>query len=290
MIRYTTLDKIFTKFQRDYGYSDLNEADVIEWAAEALGAINAIPNLEEVVKFFQVKNYQIKLPNELTKIQQIIKINNSVSSLCNCLTELSKEDEIITTYSEPPTDTENTCDIKEKNCNTIIFSNLPSMWYSYHGFDYDVIKLSTSTFKRSYDCTKNGNFSCNYEYTIINGEYIRFNFTDSEIALSYYKMPLDNNGFPLIPDTYAYSNAIVKYIMYKLMERRFYSGEPNSVQKYEKAERDWNKYCSQAASESMIPKGIDEMENLTQMWLRPIQGRSYNNLSTTLGKEQKLKH
>lgn len=289
MIKYTTIDRIFAKLQRDYGYSNLDEANVIEWVGEALAAINAIPNQEQVVKFFSIKNYQIELPVELTSIIQIIKLNNSIGSLCNCINELRKEEDIVV-YNTTNTLEPLSLPITPKTLGNSIFSNLSALWYTYYNFEFDVVRLSTSNYARAYDCTKSVYGSCDYEYTVINGNYVRFNFTDAEIALSYNRIPLDENGYPLIPDTYAYSTAITKYIIYKISERRFYEGEQNANQKYQKAEQDWNKYCSQAASESMIPNSLDDMENLAQMWLKPIQARNYYTLNSTLGKSHKLKH
>lgn len=282
MIKFTNINRIFAKLQRDYGSLNLNEADVIEWAGEALSAINAIPNFEKVTKFFYIKNYQIKLPIELTNIVQIIRLNNSKKSLCNCINEMAKDEDIVITSD--------TTIATEKDYIDIVFNDLPNLWYSYNNYNYDVVRLNSSTFNTSFECTNSIGGNCDYEYTIINGEYLRFNFTDTSIAMSYNRILLDSNGYPLIPDTFAYTNAITKYIIYKMSERKFFSGDPNSIQMVQKSERDWNHYCSQAASESMIPSSIDEMQNFAEMWKKPIQGRPYYTLFQTLGREQNTKH
>ena len=46
-INYTTVNRIFSKVSRDLGIDDFSESDVIEWAGEALEAIDAITMLAE---------------------------------------------------------------------------------------------------------------------------------------------------------------------------------------------------------------------------------------------------
>jgi len=286
MIKFTTINTIFTKLQRDFNYTNLNEADVVEWAGEALSAINAVPAMETVTKFFTVTNYQITLPSDIISLNQIIVLKNKdISSVCDCINNLKKKGDINICSADKKIIKNN---LGDKECFSTIFVVSDTNWYQ--NFLYDVVRLSTSTFSSSYDCTDKINTTCKYEYTIINGQYLRFNFTDFSIAISYNRIPLDENGYPLIPDNYSYITAITMYIIYKMALRRFYAGETNSNVQLQKAEIDWNKYCSQAASQAMIPKSIDEMENFAQAWLKPYNARSYYTLFSKQNEIQKLKH
>ena len=90
--------------------------------------------------------------------------------------------------------------------------------------------------------------------------------------------PLDSEGLPMIPDNISFTNAIVAYIILKIMKREFYSGKEGSSNKMQVAEQDWQWYCKQASNKSLIPKGIDELQNLVEQTNYLIPRRnSYHN-------------
>ena len=292
-MKYTTINRIFTKLNRDFGITNLDESVVVEWTAEALSAINAMPYYENVVKFFNVKNYQVDLPNDYVNIVQIAKCTTCDDLDCLCPQNIFENLDNNLPIEHKSYD--KSCEIeKEKNnCEDIIFipPNL-DLWFStnFYKQNFEVVRLTTNSFFNSSHCKNNPYSSCVNEYNIFNN-VIRFSFKEGVIALSYIRIPLDEQGYPLIPDTYAYTTAIEKYILYKLSERDFYKGVNGSVQRMQKFEKDWNKYCSQASSEMMIPNTIDKMQNIAEMWLKPIQSaRSYYSFSSNLAREQKLKH
>ncbi len=69
---YVPISRIFAKLQRDLS-RDMNEGDIIEWAGEALEAINAVKAVEDAVAFIEVKNHQAELPRNLHAVIQIAK-------------------------------------------------------------------------------------------------------------------------------------------------------------------------------------------------------------------------
>ena len=50
------------------------------------------------------------------------------------------------------------------------------------------------------------------------GNYFHFNFTDDEVFLSYSSLPIDDDGYPLIPDEVKLEQAIESYCLYKQFE------------------------------------------------------------------------
>jgi hypothetical protein len=73
---YVPIGRIFSKISRDLGLDEFSEADVVEWAAEALEAIDAVTMLEECVYFSEVVNHQAQMPPYSKAIIQIAKYNN----------------------------------------------------------------------------------------------------------------------------------------------------------------------------------------------------------------------
>lgn len=48
------------------------------------------------------------------------------------------------------------------------------------------------------------------------------------------------------------------------MKREFYTGREGSKTKVVYAEDQWQWYCKQASNKSLIPQGVDELENLKE--------------------------
>lgn len=274
-VKYISINRIFAKLVRDLGIS-IDEGDVIEWAAEALQSISAISIYEEAVAFIEVKNHQATLPNAITSIIQIAR-NNCFDSVKQCGLCPS---EVIDTVT-----IENSSDIPVPlDCNGqpttdydlayyrpyFSFKDEGGFWASNAFYDgcFSPVRLSNNTFFASLVC-KHPDSESLYstdmdEYTVVNGDTLRFSFESGQIALSYVKQQLDENGYPLIPDHVTYLTAITKYITMKMMERDFYAGRDGSVGRMQKAESDWHWYCKQAKNRLMMPKGIDQWQNIME--------------------------
>lgn len=104
-----------------------------------------------------------------------------------------------------------------------------------------------------------------YGYTI-NDAFFNFNFTDEEVTLSFIAIPVDIDGFPLVPDDESYKEALYKYIIMKMKFPEMLAGKihPNL---YQKLESDWHKYCAQARGKGYMPS-IDELEAIKNQWMR----------------------
>lgn len=102
-------------------------------------------------------------------------------------------------------------------------------------------------------------------YTI-NSAFINTNFESGKITMSYLAIPVDSEGFPLIPDNVSYKEAIFWYIVMKLMLGGF--THPNQqVFNYLMAEQRWHHYCSQARGKANMPNA-DMIESIKNSWNR----------------------
>lgn len=288
---YTSLDRIFSKVLRDLGVSDINESDIIEWSAEALEAIGAVTAYEEAVAFIEVKNHQCELPSGLHSIIQIAKNNCFTPQDKSCVTPQKVLEEL-------PERKINPCNCENKHscgCSgTVVdytlldcegkpitgyniayyrpYFDLQQEYYnwnqtSFYRGCYQPVRLSNHTFFNSLVCKEDSNLysSSEHEYTIIRKEFLRFSFKEGSIALSYLRQVMDEEtGYPMIPDHYSYTTAITKYITLRIMERDFYAGREGANQKLQKAEADWQWYCRQAGNHALMPKGIDQWQNIME--------------------------
>lgn len=288
--QYIPITAVFAKLVRDLGLQQIDETDVIEWTGEALEAIGAVPMYEQAVAFMEVRNHQCEVPLGAQVIDSIARntqwIDRGRSNLC---------------AADVLQDIKQYQDVSCKDANDPCFNTLPIpldckgsplMDYSvayyrpyfdligeYYGWSWQncnvynqhfvPVRLSTSDFgllMPNGSCTNDSPYSAGCqrdEYVIIQKKIIRFSFKTGQVAISYKRAPIDEQtGYPLIPDNYAHKTAITNYITMKMMAREFYAGREGAKGRLDKAESDWQWYCGQASSFDLMPRGIDEHQNL----------------------------
>lgn len=291
--KYTSIDRIFSKLIRDVK-SEFAESDVIEWCGEALEFIGATRLYEEAVAFIEVKNHQCKLPAGLHAVIQVARNNRwggpSDDSLCPANLVSSNP---VNTDPEPSTPVAINCEGEPENAYELAYYRPyfdlkweHSFWIGCGTYQekYTPVRLATNSFFNSLVCTEVQNGTENIyqsstdEYTIIQGEILRFSFKEGSVAVSYLRQVLDEEtGYPMIPDNISYTTAITKYITMKMFERDFYNNREGAAQKMTKAEQDWHWYCKQASNVDLMPYGVDEHQNLLDQrnYILPRQNRYY---------------
>lgn len=281
-LNYTTVNRIFSKLSRDLGRDDFSESDAVEWTGEALEAIDAVTMLEECVELIEVKNHMVQLPKFTNSIVMIAEHNGDyidttpaiiVDSLCendgsgavppDCACDTAKNYIPVDATGYPIFDDDvyewqPYINVQAEYVNWSTCSEFQNNWTP--------VRLANHAFFNSIVCKEidsdklyNNSMS---EYTIIGEKGIRFSFQTGYVAISYLRQKLDENMYPMIPDHFAYTTAITKYITMKLMERMWYSGREGYGDKVKKAEADWQWYCKQAGNRAIMPKGIDQFQNM----------------------------
>lgn len=295
--KYTSISRIFAKLYRDLPLDNIDEDDVIEWAGEALEAINSVSVDEEAIYFAEVKDHQCKLPSGLqTIIQVALNHCDNVGNDAFCPKAVAEEiaveplgpalPVILDCKGQPAQDYE-----------VAYYRPFFDLQHEYLGWinsahyqKYTPIRLATGTGLDGLICSKDEK-DIPYgtqEYRVIQGQYLRFTFREGIVAIAYTRNVTDpETGYPMIPDDYSTTTAITKYITMKLMEREFYANREGSTGKLQKAEQDWQWYCKQAGNKYFIPNGIDEHQNLLDQrgYMLP-NNRKYYNFFGNLGKAE----
>lgn len=292
-VGYVSVNNIMSKFIRDTGLDIPSESDMIEWTADALEAIGCVNMLEECVSFYEVKNHSANLPIGVESIIQIAR-NRDWSNLDK------KNDMTVEKLScqlpENPYE-EGSCDKNVKyipvdaDTNHPIFNedryeykpnvNVLMEYVNWKTSDYyeqswTPVRLKNHSFFNTLVCQEEDGLYTHSkdEYTLVGNRVIRTSFKEGQIAIAYYRQMLDEDGYPMVPDHYAYTTAITKYITMMLMQREFYASRKGATQKLQKAEMDWQNYCGQAGARSMMPN-LDQLENMLRQrqHLLPKQNR-----------------
>ena len=112
---------------------------------------------------------------------------------------------------------------------------------------------------------------------VLDDGYIRTSFESDWIMFTYQKVKVDEDGFPKVPDTYEFRQAIYWYIVYKMMEGGM--KHPAGIN-YLQAEERWLKYCQQARNDANMPS-VSEMERFKDMWVGLLPPKAFDQYEST---------
>lgn len=106
---------------------------------------------------------------------------------------------------------------------------------------------------------------CSEELTYkIQGNIIYTSIKDGSIEVSYNSIPIDEEGFPLIPDNSSFTRALELYIKKQCFTVLFDLGKINS-HVYNNVLQEYAWAVGQAQSDLVRPT-IDQIQSLTNMW------------------------
>jgi len=102
-----------------------------------------------------------------------------------------------------------------------------------------------------------------YVYVVSDG-WLKTNVRDGYVMLSYTRIPIDEEGYPKVPNNISYLEALYWYINMKMNYPRWVNGEIRDGVYFE-MRRSWNYYRKQAYAEAMMPEG-DQLQAIKNTW------------------------
>jgi len=254
---------ILNKVMRDLAPSDSNWMDdAIEWMGEALEHIGATPQLDTKNCVLTVANYKVCLPDDFYLMNQVA-VNNSIAT--GVETELdtisAQMKDIQDTLASNP-DQDLYAKLRDLGSRMIVLQSI----YFKNEDSMEPIPYGTTTFMKSEDCEDCSEAFLNDWYIIENG-YIKTSFKSGKICVSYKAFPLDEEGYPMVPDDVSYREAMFWYIFKQMLLKGF--DKPNIKMDYNYADQKWRYYCTQARNAANYPD-IDRYEAFMNQWVRLI--------------------
>lgn len=230
-------------------------ADMLTWCAEAIERIGFFLHLDTRVTgkagvpLLEVTNYQAALPLGIHKIIQVAYAYDAAGPFYPMRYGTGSTD-----YNKGYTGTTNTGTIE----NPI--------------YDIDYTKEASN------------DFTSDLNYVVTQG-YIKLNKPDGYLMVVYSAIPLDEEGFPLVPDGISYIEALYWYVTMKLLYPGWKEGRVRDAVYYD-ARRSWNFYCKQAYGNALMPEG-DMLESIKNTWLRLVpELGEHNGMFSTMGQKQ----
>ena len=263
---------------------DMRIADIRAWIGEAIEKIGAVTQLDRRIATLEIKGYQVQLPCDLYKLDQVAYSSNgtdwlpllrSTSSFSNhavkqqTKSQMSVPDEAIFQLTKTLFNlTDDTAALKKLNENPGIRSTLATL-VDNHSVDL-----------------RNGFVGIgNYLKYDVKPGYITCRMKDGHLKVSYYAIHTDNEGMPMIPDNQAYQEAIYWYVTMKMFYPDYLKGKiPQYI--YHEMKNSWNFYARQAYAEAMLPN-VDGLDTIKNDWNKLVpELNSHDDFFEHLGEEQ----
>jgi hypothetical protein len=285
------ISKVFTDLDLKEG--DHRVSDMIEWAGEAVKKIGAFPTLLTHVTgkgnlpLLELSNYQAKLPCDLVAINQVAYSESSSGPFYPMIYGSGSFDATAPSDVIPTTTTTTVQD------STVVELAMDLYSESYEDAllrlnTYPAIResLESLLLSRATRPSTRDTFTASGDYTyVITPGYIKTALKTGYIMLSYQAVPVDNEGYPMIPDDESFEEAIYWYINMKLTYPEWKMGRVRDAVYYD-AKSSWNYYRKQAYGNAMMPN-IDQLESIKNAWLRLVpEIHEHGNAFATLNQRQ----
>jgi hypothetical protein len=266
--------KVFTDLDLKEG--EHRVTDMIEWAGEAVKKIGAFPALSTQVTgkggkpLLEIVDYQTKLPCDITTINQVAYSANENGPFYPMTYAAGSFDAKI-----PNTET----DVDGTPPADLLIADLAIALYgdtyaqaldrinTYPNIREQLTALLMNSSQPMIPGRDNVSLSDPYTY-VIAGNYIKTNLRVGYLMISYQAVPVDNEGYPMIPDDESFEEAIYWYINMKLTYPEWKMGRVRDAVYYD-AKSSWNFYRKQAYATALMPN-VDQLEAIKNAWVRLV--------------------
>jgi len=294
----TSIRRVIAKVltDRDAKEGDHRISDMVEWAGEALEKIGAFPYFVDKVAgkegepLLELVNYQAKLPAGFHRLIQVgYGLEESGPFYPMRYATGSFEGMRGLTSDEETSDLDNIAAIADADVVSLAMT-LYDLSYvdALNLINSEPAKrqLLASLLLQNNRATEGTTSSTvDFVYVITPGGWIKTNQETGYLMVAYQAIPLDTDGYPLVPDDQSFLEALYWYINVKVMYPDWVAGRIRDAVYYD-ARRSWNYYCKQAYGNAMMP-AADQLESFKNSWLRLVpEIRQHKDFFSTLGEEQ----
>lgn len=294
--------QVISKVMADLDLDDkaTRTSDMIEWCGEAMEKIGSVRQLRRRVsgvdgaEVLTLSGNQAKLPIDLFRLNRVAYSTNALGPWLPMTVSSSSFNVWSSTASTSVSDA-----VSEIDEDTLVWLvkqlygkqlNKPTMTtaeaLAILNGDTNIRTVLTNMIRSANSSSNSADYELKYS---IKPGYVVTNISDGYIKLSYDAIPIDADGYPLVPDMMSYIEALYWYIVKKLFWGMLIRGTIKQ-ELYDSSCRSWNFYCKQAYGDSMMPNE-DEMESISNQWNKLIpELRSGDSFYSSVGSRQDLKN
>lgn len=252
----TIVERVYQDFRFNYA---LDWNDALEWSGSLLALLNVPYTLQDSVEKIEIKEGRGKLPCNL---QSVIQVARAVP-----VKAASNDLAVVVTQGQGTYFVENCgVDLVNQELKTDCpCSGSDGCEYTLYPMRWATNTFHTKYHQNSWDFSKTNEGASTYT---LNSNYIFTNFQEGTVLMACKVIPVDEEGYPLIPGDEWWRNAVKWEIAYRIA---FILWTQDSLKDkvFQIIERDRDWYVAQAVNRTKIPS-IDEMESWKNEWLRSI--------------------
>lgn len=227
----------------------LDEGDFYRWIKEILTLLN-IPAYSPVHSIIPLEDNKFRIPDDMYQLWNIYRYeeenihnNDNIHYQRQSRYEIIKTDQIETTCTD--------------NCEKITHES--DIMISKYYIKDNQTPVVTRYNKREPIRIKNYTVNkCTSDAPCIktpsrlegsiDGNYFYFNFQGGSIYLQYYRLMLDDNNLPMIPDVSEIELAIETYIVFRFFQKLYYNTTTDALQRMQYAQLEYTKAYDKARS------------------------------------------
>lgn len=253
--KYTNVQTILDELYRDNGYTiEVPWQDVVEWIFDSMELIRAKTQYIDRKICLTIDNYRAVLPCDFHRIIQ------AAGSFGGCYPFAMLES--TNTFHPSGGDCNLSTDMKYLNgeINPTTSAYQTPIGEDIYGNPVFELGSIGSTFAINSDMAVVGNPSYDQTTYKINENYIFTNYESGFVYLSYQAIPVDKEGFPLIPEDTKYKEAVKAYLRMKI-DYMLHRRGMLTRDIYQEAVQFWSFRCGQAQNEAKMPS-IDQLQGI----------------------------
>ncbi len=271
--RYISCQEIIGEVYRDNKYKvELPWQDAIAWSVDAVELIGAPMAYQPRQALIKIENYRGMIPCYVHSIEQVAGSfdgcipfamttdTNSFHSVMNC---------------SDTTINPNLIDLANITTNT----NTQPIGQDISG--NPMYKFNNGVMSLPETITDNSNRANNFAKYTLSDSYIFTNYPDGYVFIACKAFPIDNEGFPLIPDNRRFKEAVKSFIRFKIDYILWRTGEIDE-RMFKYSETEWLFYCPSASNAAKMPSKDNLQALMNQIKLIPRR-YAHTNLFQTLG-------
>jgi hypothetical protein len=132
------------------------------------------------------------------------------------------------------------------------------------------MRVSTDTTHVGYHCTDSTDFTEDSDITYkLNNGFIFTSFDEGEVVFVYQANPVDDDGYPMVPDNIKFIKACQSYIAQKVLMKKQIQGKSINPNVIMAIDQDTAWYTAAADSSARMPT-VDDMESWKNNFIRLI--------------------
>lgn len=261
-MKYTSIAKVFTYLPKNFSEED---GYVMEYAAQAMDALEIHQNYDNKVCLIKVTDHQASLPSDFKFIQALTYMEQQPTEYetNDVITTLSKSivddgDTITTTLTtqitEPDPNVDNQNHILRIQYQGVL--NSYRIWAESDAFqnNFVLLRMVNKSHSLAMHCNDCPNIHCDYKdyYQVNMSGQIITSIKDGYLCLFYLAKKKNDRGEFMIPDDFDVLNAIAAYIKFKYMEDMAFSRQKGYYGAYERELQKWELLSAKVRGKFMM--------------------------------------